>query len=45
MAVPLGSAVSPKISKTAFLSLVYLLNAMVKQIWNLNMLDAQNERD
>jgi hypothetical protein len=30
MAVPLGSAVSPNISKTAFLSLVYLLNAMMK---------------
>jgi hypothetical protein len=29
-AVPLGSAVSPKISKTAFLSLVYLLNAIMK---------------
>jgi hypothetical protein len=30
MAVPLGSAVSPKISKIVVLNLVYLLNAMMK---------------
>jgi hypothetical protein len=30
MVVPLGSAVSPKISKTTFLSFVYLLNVMMK---------------
>jgi hypothetical protein len=40
MVVPLGSSVSPKISKIAFLSLAYLLNAMVKTNLKSNMLDA-----
>jgi hypothetical protein len=33
-----------KISKIAFLCLVFLLMQWWKQIWNLNMLDAQNKR-
>jgi hypothetical protein len=40
--VPLGSVVSPKISKTIFLCLVYLMQWW-NQISNLNLLDAWNK--